>query len=1461
MDGCTYSQEVVMTDSKREDTLTKGQAGRLAPEIIKEIIYTIRENRQTFEEAMIKIVRALLNKQAERPALKQEHKEISDLTLESFRRKKSQAESVSKSLNSITDSAPSAPAAAAKVAIKTGNYIAESYYDNEQIKHIEEEARKNLTSAQYERYTTAQKHYTLIARKTARNISSELQFLLLGISSSAMKELLTLFKESMDKYGVKRLQENFSEKTPDEVSDALTDAAIPPPTDNVLYRQWLRINFSKWEVNLKFLSRIRLNKEQSTQAILEKGGPETQMIFGTSKSRINYKTLNEEELHDYTELGALNHAYVLCQEEFRLAGLNERAHELDGFTFKYPLILKRQDRTLGNLGINVLPRPTRMSLPEPLQQTILDIVPDFDQPATVSQQEIDEGRVILPDFTKRYLPHRKNYVPWSEARQTDLNARYKVIFTAGKASASQTNPHEITSVPGHARLLAMEEAGNIWDLEYARRDVEYAAQKAQEALNNIYDAESNDLTNTKQRLDATRAAKYLAISTSNFIHFLLKCRSYSPEDLNLAAMHIESARTTLNAARIAPIQEANDHHNLKQGIAKIKAHAAQCEQVQFSYMQSIEALLDEFIPFGSTFFTEEQQALAQKRKRLLKGINEDVAELKKLTKMAKAITQSRNREDELSQQTEAESLDEFDAVATTLHNQIFILENARGAKISSIVKNIELYTLETRILHNLILRTERKDIPEDISQALNRANECLYTAKTIAANRSRPQKMFPSSTRQRLLALKAAVTEQRNTCLARLTQLETETISNAELNEQDKIFFRRAQAYNKLTRILYLISQKPDDEDLQEQAQDLKEKVTAIYLALRDGRASLASTEFDELIADSQHTANITTLEGIIRQANQVSEGREHISLAISGDVEMASLSLKQAKRAMDKLSSVEREMLRADERLAALLVELETEQLIEDSNHSNMPSLRQLQTLQAALVSDRPEQHIGKLNTYTKKIYDVLVAIITDEAKQQVPTSELESQIEQGSFEHPQSSNVSSSIRSGILASIANLMLNSEPNIKLQTGEHADMQMGDITTSPLSESETSSAHSISSAVANWPVWLVFNAVKLKLNCLLNSPNGIKTIAKTARNELAAIQEISSTEPDRLTENKRIALREIKHTYEIILIAKEQQAVIAPTRCNQEVANDVVVQGVLDWASHLTYDEQVWRDDAHDRKQEITRRNQQEFIADADIIKTESFAYISVAITNLKQQKNLRMSLNHRISGKITEIQLLYPPSTEQKRNPELNKLSDDLKHLSAIINLQLEELNTKIDRLTGYIKTFTQQNLHAYFRVWQLEVRPKDQLENEQPIITESKAKEVAEIKPAKPTVTGKKSKSSAKSEHSIILATASQKRSEEKIKQDAAIYDYANIKKQYDKLHKQLTTILNRIHVNRLPEDSDEEDILSTEPPSKTPKKIFNASLRVSNISVFTEHSSKSMPNSSNGSNIVELSSRALK
>ena len=1467
-----------MTDSPRENRFTTGQAGRVPPEILRGIIYTIRENRQTFEEALIKIVRALLNKQAERPALKQEHKDISDLKLEGFRRKKHQAESVSNSLNNLADSAPTLPSAAAKIAIGTGSSIAGAYYENEQVRHIENEAQKNLTSAQFERYTTAQKHYTLIACKTARTISFEFQFLLLGISSTAMKELLTLFKESMDKYGVKRLQENFSEKTPEEVSNALTDAAIPPPSDNVLYRQWLRINFTKWEFNLKFLSRIRLNKDDAIQAILAKGGPELQMIFGTSSTRINYKNLSEEELGEYTELGALNHAYVLCQEEFRLAGLDERAHELEGFTFKYPLILKREDRTLGNLGINVLPRPTRMSLPEPLRQTILDIVPDFHKPATVSQQEILEGRVILPDYTKIYLPHRKNYVPWSKARQEELNERYKVIFTAGKESETQTDPNEITSVPGHARLLAMEEAGNNWDLDYARKDVEYAARKAQEALNNIYDAESDDLTRTKQRLDATRAAKYLAISTSNFLHFILKCRNYSQDDLSLAATHIESARTTLNAARIAPIQEATDHHSLKQGIVKIKSHAAQCEQVQFSYMQSIEALLDDFIPFESTFFTEEQQAIAQKRKRLLKGINEDVSELRKLTKMAKAITESRNNNEEVEQQTEAASLEEFDQAANTLHARIFTLENAERADIADIIKNIELYALETRIIHNLISRADGRDISADINDALRNANECFTTAQTIESEQTRWQKRFPSDNRRRLLRLRDDVIRHRETCLTRLTELETATNSSDILGDQDKLFFRRAKAYNKLTRILYLISNKADDESLQRQAQALKEKVKAIYLALRDGRADLASSEFDDLITDEQQVTSNTTLEDIIIRANQVADGREQIAMAISGDIEMTNLALKQANLAMDKVSAVEREMLKAEGRLDALITELETEPLIESANHSDIPSGQQLIALRAALTTENPGTVISTLDLYTKKIYDVLSSIIASDERSSSATTDESNTDEDNKSE--EASRNKAPIKSEVLSSIASLLPNIETNTSLDaTSTHAkslqeseqqiqSQQDDHPVISPFSGSEAGSTHSINSAVTNWPAWLVFKAVKLQLHNLLHSPNGIEKIATTARNELKAIQKIADEEPNRLTENKRIALREIKRTYQIIHTAMEKQAIITPTSCNQEVANDVVVQGVLDWSSHLTYDEQVWRDDAHDRNQEIIRQNQQEFIEEALIINTELFGYIGVAITNLKQQKNMLTGLNNRINGKVTEIERLYPPGCESRRNPDLNRISSNLKHLGAIIAIQLEELNAKIDRLANYIQTYTKQNLRAYFRVWKLEVRPKDQLDDELPTVAESKDEETSAKKPVKPAVTEKKTKSISRGEYDIMrTATSIMQRSEAKVKRDAETYTFDDIKKHYDLLHRQLTTVLDSNHLNRHSEESDEDDMfassdhsprpLSPAKSSKALKRTFNNSLRVSNSNIFTDPpSDDTVLNSGSKPLITELS-----
>ena len=1459
-----------MTDSPRENNFTSGQAGRLSPDIIKEIIYTIRENRQTFEEALIKIVRALLNKQAERPALKQEHKEISDLTLARFRRKKKQAESVANSLNNLADSAPSATATAAKVTITAGKYLASSHYENEQVRHIEEEAEKNLTSAQYNRYTTAQEHYTLIARKTARNISFELQFLLLGISSNAMRELLTLFKESMDKYGVKRLQENFSERTPEEVSDALTDAAIPPPSDNVLYRQWLRINFTKWEFNLKFLSRIRLNKDQATQEILAKGGPELQMLLGTSKTRFNYKTLQEEAHNEYTEIGSLNHAYVLSQEKFRLSGLDERAHELEGFTFKYPLILKRQDRTLGKLGINVLPRPTRMSLPEALQQTILDLVPDFNLPATVSQQEIDEGRVILPDYTKRYLPHRKNHVPWSEARQAQLSERYRVILTAGKAAESDTDPNEITAVPGHARLLAMEEAGNAWDLEHARRDVEYAASKAQEALNNIYNSTSNDPSRTKQCLDATRAAKYLAISTSNFIHFTLKCRNYNQDDLNIAATYIEMARTTLNAARIAPIQEANNHHRLKQGIASIKSHATHCVQVQFSYLRSIEALIDDFIPVESTFFSEEQQALAQKRKRLVKSTNEDVAELQKLTKMAKAITQSRTIDEDAEQQTEAESLDDFDESAANLHARIFRLENAESAAIADIVKNIELYTLETRILHNLISRTDGSEISAEITDALKNANESLSAAQEIEANQTRYQRAFPGENRRRLLELRTAAIAHRDSCLTRLTQLETATSNSADLNTQDKIFFRRAKAYNKLTRILYLCSQKPDDEYLQAQAQNLKEKVKAIYLALRDGRADLASTEFDALINEDRRVTHNTTLEDIIIRANQVAEGREQIAAAISGDVEMTSLSLKQAKFAMDKASAVEREMRKAEERLEGLISELESEPLIESASHNNLPSAQQLQVLREALASDSPEPIIKNLNPYTRKTYDVLISIITEETNSSHASVDAESKGSQSS----EQSRDYSAIRSEVLENIATLLPLTEIDTKAHATVAKSQQDNHPTLSQLSESETASDHSINSAIVNWPAWLIFKAVKSRLNNLLVAPNGIQSITAAAKHELKIIREITAEEPERLTENKRIALREIKRAYETIHTAKEKQAILTPTSCYREVTNDVVIQGVLDWATHLTYDEQVWRDDEHDRNQEVIMRNQQQLIEESLIINTELFGYIGVAIANLKQQKNMLTSLTNRIAGKINDIDRLYPPGCEQKRHTDLSRISTNLSHLSAIIAIQLEEISAKIDRLANYITTYTRQNLRAYFRVWKLEVRPIDQLEDELPTVGESKdTKVTSEIKPKKRASAEKKTAITSRAEQDILRTAASLKRNETKIKRDAETYTFDDIKKHYDRLNKQLSTILTQIHLNQPDEESDnEEDIFAstehspraTSPTksSKTPRQRFNGSLRVSNSSVFADNTHDREEPNSDGTKplIVELSTNTL-
>lgn len=598
----------------------------------------IQHKRQEFESVMKKGIVAMLNAQEEHDKLTEKRTEyLSFLSLKT-QRKKADLNQITTEARSLTQGVPMGISTGVQIALGGANAVGQAILNEGEQRRQEQEAEQNLYSAQMLYYIPPQ-DYEPIAERVAVILSYRYQFLIFRLASGEKGyiKLANFFLKSMKNYAISRLREQKN-----NVISALINAAIPPSTDSLSYRDFPSIDLANFRINLRsWGKRSILALDDEANEIVKRCGPAVRTLVGGCESYVDQSALKIQPFNDYTILGALNHAPIVNGAGRVMAGL-QTAHRqlvsLDG-NMKYPMILLGQDETTAHLGVNFATRTTDYSLESVHQEALKRLVPVFHEyQACYKLRNPIDSRLKECIDSLRYPEERKE-CPWTKRRDDQLHSRLLSVYASAKKS---TVTGEIQEIEGISKLQAMLKAGHIDALALQREELKASRQTLLDAVRLLFNNELPESTQKRQRIQVLNKAKYGGKAVTQMLNFMLAANSVSPEDFAETKRLLELVHLSIYACRGNLIQETLHLDEVLNANAKAKA---KLEQISLSHQFAFNnvQLLIELLQAGD--LDEQSSELLQRddqiNQRMIKNLKvqlrDNIAALKKMREVSDMI--------------------------------------------------------------------------------------------------------------------------------------------------------------------------------------------------------------------------------------------------------------------------------------------------------------------------------------------------------------------------------------------------------------------------------------------------------------------------------------------------------------------------------------------------------------------------------------------------------------------------------------------------------------------------------------------------------------------------------------------------------------------------------------------------------------------------------------------------------
>lgn len=870
---------------------------RMTTEDRQAINRMIQHKRKEFESVIEKGVVAMLNAQEEHQKLAERRTEYLNILTQHNKQKKEQLQQASHTIKENISQAPMGISAAGQLALTATATVGNALYDNAEQTRQEKEAEQRLFAAQMLYYIPSQ-DYDKIAKKVANILSYRYQFLIFRLSAGedGYMRLANFFVHSMKSYAISRLREHKN-----SIIRALINAAIPPSTDTLNYRDWPSVDIANFRTHLLRLGTHKiLMLDEVANQIIKRCGPAIRTLLGGHENYIEPKKGHIETYRPYTLIGALNHTLILNVDGRIHAGILPKHRPnatLDG-NVKYPMILLGAGESTADLGVNFATQTTDMVLDSIHIEALKRLVPDF-----FEHQVIYEIESPLPEENHaadiRYAEERYE-CPWNPQRENQWHEKLQTMMTAKNPFL---NSDEIESFNHSSQQRSMYQAANLYHLKTLLSDYASIYQETYAAIATLFHQNTN-IESAKQQV--AQKAIYSLYVAQEMIYAMQLTQIDDEKYLNAIRNLINIAHLAIYASREWAFHESFKYHMTCFCLTKIREQLDVIQQAHQTFELAYIMLLEivEELPYfknSHKLMIRETQNNYRKIRHFKNQISEQMRELDKIMDTRQSILQYELQTlppMQTSQEAFEAVMEEINRCQQALFKEPNDYEQALH-QISMVLLDIHLLLLLMEEIANKDPRNPvqfTQPINTPLTELRQTHSESLRQFERLKKKPS-PLWIRPRIYHQRLLELKqflAPLVVIQNDLHQTLRSMHYHVQTGYEaLDNSIQNFFQRAFVAMQF----YFISYFNHNTDHPEDHSDLYQKTKNYYLSFKIENGQHIDPHYHELkklISTLTSDMNIHQIRKILQQ---LKKEKDSIELQILDDIEISNIGLNQAQR------------------------------------------------------------------------------------------------------------------------------------------------------------------------------------------------------------------------------------------------------------------------------------------------------------------------------------------------------------------------------------------------------------------------------------------------------------------------------------------------------------------------------------------------------------------------------------
>ena len=872
---------------------------RMTAEDRQAINRMIRHKCDEFESVIQKGIVAMLNAQEESEKLAEKRAEYLSFLTARNQQKKEQLKQISQATSEAISQAPMGIGSAGQLVISAATGTGNAIYNNAEQKRQQTEAEERLFSAQMLFYIPPQ-DYDKIARRVASILSYRYQFLIfrLAAGENGYIKLANFFVHAMRSYAVARLRERKN-----DVVRALLNAAIPPSTDTINYRDWPSIDFSNFRTHLNRVgTRKTLELDHAASSIVRRCGPAVRALLGGHESYVDPNNSQIKRYQPYTIIGALNHALILNTDSRIHSGIlppHRQYIALDG-NVKYPMILLGQGETTADLGVNFATQSTNIILEDLHREALKRLVPDFFNHAVFYSLDKEPEELAIAENI-RYL-EEKYECPWSLKRENQWQEKLQAIFLAkNKVSAHD----EIEMFEQSAQFRVMLQTANQHYLQSKIEDAVEIENEAFTMISHVFKAADNASIERKQ---SAQTANYTLFSAHEIMRCMRYAQHFESQQFELVRQLIETANLAIYASRDLAFHETWIYQNSLIKIKDLQLHLVALQNAHCLYEMHFSILLEaiEDLPhlaMGAKLLKRENLLNFRKTRILKIQISEQLREIQKMVEMGQAIKQY----DEQFSQSSLDISQAFQAAEEEMKRARHDLtENPDTQDHATFINCIEI-CLKTIDFHlSFMEKIELKDsaipvglrMPSEKNIGAMRAELMREKARLEDYKQQRIPRVWLQQSQYRSLMDELKAWLQDLLEKTSLVQSYFDSISytpesgDEELNIRIQSFFKRAMLARQFNFIRYLNAQKANPKSLG----TLYEKTKSLYLCYKSNGATLAQSQYEQSQIIASRLESGMPIYELRKIVQRIKRDKEWLELRVRDDIEVAEIAMNQAR-------------------------------------------------------------------------------------------------------------------------------------------------------------------------------------------------------------------------------------------------------------------------------------------------------------------------------------------------------------------------------------------------------------------------------------------------------------------------------------------------------------------------------------------------------------------------------------